>query len=1111
VTPPGPLTTAGKLVTAFGTRIQPGLEQARGLSVGAGLIALLALGVVGEGKLADRPALIALVAIGFATLLGWLQIFIPRRPHSPREAGVSHRTPGAWLVVTIGVAILASLAVHTWFQAGSSIASGDIPPPDGTAWLGRIFEPWTWSGSDLGGPSQLALQLPWAAVLSIGHTFGGDPALAQRMWYTILFTGAALAALALFAALRMSPTAALVGTAVYVLSPYVVSEVTINPVYLAALGLLAAIPAPIVAAGTGRLSVRWGAVLVAMSAPLIGYVDLNPPLVGMLLGAVIATPLVVRWVDGREAGWRSFRTVLLAAPLLLAASAYWVVPSFLHLSNVVTDQLAPVATWSWTEARATVQNAFWLNTFWGWPFPEYFAYANSYEKLPLSIARFVLPAIAFSALALAVVSQASNRRPDRLRRFRLAVAAATAALTIIFLSTGTNPPGEAVFNRLYHLPLGWLLREPGRFLMVASLAYAVLVAIVIDELVQGPVGFKPAVRGWLKRPGKGVVPEATGIALALEKLAEGQSAGLSSSRGSWGKWPRMAAAPVILGLVLIMGFPVFTGAVVPDARPTLPSAHVRMPGYWPEMARFVDGLPMQGALLVMPPDDFYAMPYSWGYYGTDDFVVNLFHRSVLIPNGQGYSPATTQVVSSVDLVAQSILAHNWNETQALISALNTPLILVRGDIKSPFGSRPILPPADLAASLRTAPNFELVRRIGELELFQARSQAAEFDRVTDFVTVNTQTPDLRLLALLPTNTALVSIAAQAGKTYALEAPPYNMWQDNGDSVVWQPDAPLGSTYRMADVQSQSMVALGHNGTFTIGQSNVRVAYTHGATGDSITASLKVRSAIVNGDFAHGLWGPVMDCHAAFRTPATRYVSGVILPRGAPGSLPALRLSASVNSACVDQPLRWQGGQLILSLMTRAVQGGPSRFCLWEVGPQRCATLPAIGSTLNWSRYRATFVPDAGTTALDLILYADASAGLTVNDYADVRAVEVPTSSSDLVLVAEPEQPTSSVELVIWHSTYSTNWQGSNEGRHVLVDGMLNGWLVSSGSPTFSVAYGPDAFVTAGKWMSIGALLIALLLVFWDWIAKMGGRINSGLVARNGRRSNIIQDSRSRTK
>ncbi len=969
------------------TRAQSGLSQTRSLGVTAGVCALLILCVIPEGNLSERMAITALVALGFAAVVGWFEILTTRRHVAP--TGVGQPSSQYWPAVTLAVALLAALAVQAWFQPGSSIATGDIPPPDGTAWLGRLFEPWTWSGSDLGGPSQLLLQLPWAAVLGLCHALGGDPALAQRIWYTALFVGAALGIFGLLAALRMSPAAAVAGTAVYVLSPYVISEVTINTVYLAALGLLAAIPAALVAAGTGRISVRLGAVLVATSAPLIGYVDLNPPLVGMLFAAMVIAPLVVAWVDGREAAFRSFRTLLLAVPLLVAASAYWIVPSIIHLSVVVTSQLAPITSWSWTEARASVRNAFWLNTFWAWPFPEYFTYSKTYESFPFSVLRFVLPAIALSALALGAVSQIAkpskrktrprpivadqsraianlDTRLERLgkrfewghiaeddylvewerlvahrvdlvtiqkkaaadadvvppqplmersdsgdsqgvlrefrmqRELRLALAAATAALAIILLSTGTNPPGNTLFNRLYALPLGWLLREPGRFLVVASLAYAVLVAVVVERVVTGP---------WIAR--------------------------LVRDHRGWEHGSRMGVVAATVAVSVALGFPVYTGAVVPDSRPQLPSAHVHVPGYWTEMARSVDGLPIQGSMLIMPPDDFYAMPYSWGYYGTDDFIANFFHRRVVIPNGQGYSPATSQLVKSANLVAQSILDHHWQLTEALVTALNTPLILVRGDIQSSLAGRTILRPSDLSASLSEAPNFELVRQIGALDLFRLLSPTAETNRMTAFVTVNSETPDLRLLPLLPPNTALVSSVPMAGVANATQAPPLSTWTVLGDSLIWKTEAPPGWNYRVADLQSQTAVTLGSKGRFAIDQSNTQVLYEPGPTGDSITVSINGRSTIVN----------------------------------------------------------------------------------------------------------------------------------------EARA---------LVVVASPVQPTFNNDLVVWHTTYSTQWLGSNNGRHVLVDGMLNGWLIPALSPQFVTSYKPGPFFAAGEWISLAALIAALLLVAWGW-------------------------------
>jgi arabinofuranan 3-O-arabinosyltransferase len=876
----------------------------------------------------------------------------------------------------------------------------------------------------------------------------------------LLFIGAALGALALLAALRMSPLAALAGSVVYVFNPYVVSEVNTYAVYMAAVCLLAAMPAALVAAGTGRLPVLWAAAFVALASPLLGYVFFNPPLVGMILGAMVAAPFLEAWIDGKEAGLRSFRALLLAVPLLLAASAYWIVPAVFHLSHFAGTQLVSLATWTWTEGRATLRNAFWLNAFWGWGFREYFPYGPAYDGLPLKIAEFALPAIAFSALA----SKTAARRDQRFRvdrGLRLAVAAAVVALTVIFISTGTNPPGNTLFDPLYGLPFGWLLREPGRFLMLVALAYAVLSAVAVQAL------------------------------LNRQSIAEF----IKSRRVSPGVF-RFALVPLVLGTSFTVGFPLYTGAVVPDTRPFLPPVHVRMPGYWTEMARFVDGLPTQGALLVMPPDDFYQMPYSWGYYGSDGFVVDMFRRPVLVPNGQGYLPASSQVIGAVNLTAKSIIQRDWRQTEALVRALNAPLILVRGDIDAAFPGRSIVAPSDLGAALEAAPNFVLVRQIGLLELFSVKGTTRETELSPGFATINTQTPDLRLLSLIPPNSALVTNESQAGVPNIVQAPPLELWQASGDGFVWQPTSPLGWKYRLADLASKTVVSLDHPGVLKANASSALVAYIPGAETNAITVSVPGRVAISNGDFATGVWGPVGDCYDV--DPPQASLGAKVVANGAPGGLPALQLSASHDSACEGQTLAWRRGPVVLSLMIHPVQGVAPRICLWQIGPNRCALLPSVPEHSGWSTYRASVTPDAGTTGLGLYLYADAGdPGVrTVNEYANVQVVEVSALPSFTLLSDPTVQPSPAMQLVVFHSSFSPEWQASIGGTHVLVDGMLNGWLIPAGSHQFSAYYKPANAFSAAQWISLVAvaatLVVCVLFLIVGLVGRYRGTRSSGL-------------------
>lgn len=1020
------------------------LEPTRRLFAIAGVILLLELSTVSEGTFADRLSFMALAALGLATAAGWVELVVQGRVRATVHKPVRKESRRAWLLVWGAAIVTSGLLVQTWFRPGTTIAGGDLVLPNGTAWIGRLFDPWIWGSSTLGEPSQLPLALPWAAVLGLVQAVGGEPELAQRIWYTALFIGAALGILSLLGALRLGPLAASAGAAIYLLNFYVITWVNSYDVYLVALFLVVAIPAALVAAGTGKLSVLWSAISVAATAPLVGYSFFNPPLVGMIMAATVAAPGVVAWVFGREAGLRSLRALMLAAPLLVAASAYWLAPAILHLSSVVPNYLGDISGWTWTESRANILNAFWLNTHWGWNTPEFFPYASAYLRPDLSTAKFVVPALAFSALALPAL-HLRDQRDWRDMNLRLAIAASTVALVVIVFSTGTNWPGNVVFVPLYNLPFGWVLREPARFLMLVALAYAILVGVVTKALLDRAV------------------------------------AELVRSRGITGPAWRLGAAPLAIGVSLLLGFPMFTGGFVADGGPTLPAwaisarpTHVTMPAYWPEMARFADALPESGAVLVMPPDDWYQMPYAW-YYGTDDFVSQMFSRRVLLPNRSGYTPASAELSNAVDLTTTSILHRDWPQVEALITALDSPFILVRGDIVAPSPNHSIVPPADLAAALAAAPNFELIRQIGPLELFRLTHTVAETEIAFNVATINTSTPDLQLLSLLPTNTALVYGQPREGIPSLIQAPAPEKWQPQGDSLVWLDPTTAGQNYRVADLNSSTFIPLDHTGMYTVPGSAMRIKYEPAGSSNTITASITGRGAISNGDFGKGVWSSVDDCYGGSATLADPALSASIVVDPTHGGSGALRIAASHGIACESQKLDWHGGPLLLSVMVANLQGNPPRICLWEAGPDRCASMPPIQRSKGWGTFQSSVVPDLGTKSLMLYLYADGGGplGRTINEYADVRVLEV-AALPNLYVLAEPRSAPQT-KLLLFHDTFSTKWQGPSGSQHVLVDGLLNGWLLPVASQASSATYWPARLLLAANATSLVTLMTILAL------------------------------------
>ncbi len=284
-----------------------------------------------------------------------------------------------------------------------------MSPVVGTAWLGRLFTPWAWSGSISAARRLTRLRCRWPRSTGSFTRFA-DHLPSLRTSGTPRFSPA----------LRL-PATAPAGVShrpgrIHRRCPRLRLQRPrchhrTNPVFLAAMVLLTGLPAVVLTTASGRWTLRRGILLLCASAPLLGYVSLNPPLLVMIGGLVALMPLLVAWLDGRAAARRALRTLALGLPLLGLASSYWLVPTLLQLKIEATATLASPSSWIWTEGRATLANGFWLNNSWGWNYSQYFPFAGSYDKFPLLILKFLLPVTAFGFLALARFPRATGRRP----------------------------------------------------------------------------------------------------------------------------------------------------------------------------------------------------------------------------------------------------------------------------------------------------------------------------------------------------------------------------------------------------------------------------------------------------------------------------------------------------------------------------------------------------------------------------------------------------------------------------------------------------------------------------------------------------------------------------
>lgn len=1009
-------------------------DRLRRVLAATGLCAIVVAELVPTGSLQGF-----LAGVGFfALLVAAVMVAASSRPvlteSSERIAGAGRLLAWRWTLVGLGV--FGGLVVQTWFRGGTLIASGDIAPPIGTAWIGRLFATYGWSGNDLGGAQANQGMLPFAVLDSLVHKAGGSGALAQRIWITLLVAGILVAAGALARSFGLTPTAGAVVALLFFFNPITLSQVGINDVYLAAMVLLAALPAAVVSHGRGNLRTWQLALVFVASAPFVGFAYSNPPLVAMIVFVTAVCPLLVRIRFGPRAAGRSLRGLWIGLALGAGASAYWFIPSQAALVDVATGNLSTLSSWAFTEARSNLANGFWLNTTWGWQFPEYFPYAHFFARFPLIAVRALVPFLAFVGLAMPSPANERGRAAQR-----LGGALAVGALAVILLSTGTNAPGNLLFDPLYHLPHGWLLREPGRFLIAVALFFALLVGLLIDRLAD-------------RRAGRDATDRA-----------------FSRLGGPRSRFPLGATTACLAAVVgFAAAFPLWTGGVVLGAQHGFPSAHVTVPGYWTAAADYLNSSSApSGALLVLPPDDFYQMPYAW-YYGNDGFIPDLFDRHVVVPAGQGYDAASSELVAAVGWEAQALVNRRWTLAGDDLDAIGTPIVMVRGDVDASFPKRNIVSPAALLRSLDADPEMQRIHSDGPLSFFGLRTG---FDRPpTTYATTTEAAPDLRALAVLPGRTALVTSPSRPGHVLVAYPPPAPDWTVRSNSLTTEVQVPEGWDYT---VRSIAVTRSPESADLSV--------RTSAASGNRMNVQLSEplgTSLLANGDFHDGPLSPVGNCDNALPVTSGDAFGASVLDQGGPNHQAALQLEASIDSACESAPLGWRRGSIDLRLETRSVAGSAPRLCLWEAPLDQCATTPPLSSKSGWQTANMIVTPDAGTKTVRLFLYSDAPSGggTSIEQYADVR-VRSTAPAPQVAVVGTPTTRVATADrLVAWTEGYSSAWTSPSGTTHVVVDGLRNGWIVSSAarSPVVTT-YLPTLGEQRTEWL-FGLVMVALAAGMW---------------------------------
>ncbi|MFY9779280.1 MAG: hypothetical protein WAJ85_02070 [Candidatus Baltobacteraceae bacterium] len=344
-----------------------------------------------------------------------------------------------------------------------------------------------------------------------------------------------------------------------------------------------------------------------------------------------------------------------AALISAVCAAWWLVPELLgYLLNPLSRPPDP-HSFEWVFARSSIANLLRFNPMWTWSYPNiYVPFANQIDGNPLLTA--AQWALSLGALSALFITRRKHQPPVRL--------AVAIGLAMLFVAKGPHGPLESLNLLLYKLPGMLLFLEPAGPLYVAMFCFA--------------IAFSAAVGESLRR-----LPQST--------LAH---VGLSSG--------------VALAIVL-SGWPLISGETFRSYTLQLPSEYIRVPVDW--APRHIGGDSASGAVLVLPPDDFYQQRYLWGYTGVDVLPQFSYKRPVWVAGWTGSYINLPPATARISALVLALSTKGSNELYPVLKDLGCRFVVYRSDLVTPAPSGPSL--EDVSRALAGAQ----VTRVGRLTVF----------------------------------------------------------------------------------------------------------------------------------------------------------------------------------------------------------------------------------------------------------------------------------------------------------------------------------------------------------------------------------------------------------
>jgi hypothetical protein len=402
--------------------------------------------------------------------------------------------------------------------------------------------------------------------------------------------------------------------------------------------------------------------------------------------AVYALLWAFAWLIGGSWYWRTFpRTwpgLAMGAVAALAVNAWWAYAAFITLfanGGSATQTFADPVSWSWVDQRATIPHLLSMQGSWSYPRPEYFPWVGPYQTILFKLALYFPAVLALAGLVLS---------PFRRRTWLLFAI----IVVSLFIGKGYHAPLGGINAFLYaKLPFYWLFRDPQP---------ASNITLYLSLFVLAGVGLAQLVTMATRR---------------FERL------GMDASRVAI----LSAGASVALIVVLLTnGLPLLTGDFIPKTWLNGDAKSVVMPPeYWSVATHYLDSRPDDSRVLLLPNNDFYQMPYDWGYYGADG-VAALITRPQLIVSSESinYITGAPALGPQFAHLVAAIRGRSHASVAPLLSALGVGWILQRNDIVWTRPYRDIVSPTEVHKFLARQPRIYHDATFGELDIYRVEVQ-----------------------------------------------------------------------------------------------------------------------------------------------------------------------------------------------------------------------------------------------------------------------------------------------------------------------------------------------------------------------------------------------------